>query len=121
MYKRSQRLFRKKILTGILGIFLLFWLVSVIIGSMIKRPAVNANEERMFTTSELSDFNGTKPDKPIYLAYEGLVYDVTPGYKYYATGGIYHFLAGRDATADLHIAGGDIIKRKYRVVGMLKR
>jgi len=70
-------------------------------------------------TSELKAFDGTKPGKPIYLGYEGLVYDVTAGKEYYQVGGTYHFLVGKDSTADLRIAGGDIIKKKYPVVAQL--
>jgi predicted heme/steroid binding protein len=70
-------------------------------------------------SSELKAFDGTKPGKPIYLGYEGLVYDVTAGKDYYQAGGTYHFLAGKDSTADLRLAGGDIIKRKYPVVAQL--
>lgn len=64
----------------------------------------------------LSEFSGTDPDKPIYLALDGFVYDVTAGKEFYQTGGQYHFLAGRDASAELHIAGAGIIRRKYPIV-----
>lgn len=121
MYTRSQRLFRQKVLATLIGIFILFWATSVIAGHTVKQPTVNAKEERFFSLSELSKYDGTQTDRPIYLAFEGQVYDVTMGYKYYSVGGIYHFLAGRDATDDLHIAGGDIIKRKYPVIGLLKK
>jgi len=49
------------------------------------------------------------------------VYDVSSGRKqYYDPGKPYHMLAGTDASALLKIAGGDIIARKYPVVGRLK-
>lgn len=82
-------------------------------------PVTNANQ-RVFTASELARYDGTNPSLPIYLAFEGKVYNVTPGNKFYKTGGTYHFLAGRDSTNELHIAGGEIIKRKYQVIGILK-
>ena len=77
-------------------------------------------ELAVLNTNELKRFDGTDPSLPIYLALEGLVYDVTAGRKFYAVGGPYHWLAGRDSTNDLHIAGGDIIKRKYPVIGRLE-
>lgn len=72
-----------------------------------------------FTTDNLSLYNGINPDLPIYLAFNGYVYDVTPGKNYYEVGGSYHYLAGKDSTADLNLFGGDIIVRKYKVIGRL--
>ncbi|MCL5774891.1 MAG: cytochrome b5 domain-containing protein [Patescibacteria group bacterium] len=69
--------------------------------------------------SELKAYDGTKPGQPIYIGFEGLVYDVTAGKKYYQKGGSYHFLAGKDSTADLRVVGGSIIKEKYPVVAKL--
>lgn len=73
----------------------------------------------VYRSEELRKFDGTDPNKPIYLGYEGKVYDVTAGAAYYAPEGSYHYLAGRDATVELHIAGGGIIKSKYPVIGRL--
>lgn len=55
-------------------------------------------EERVFTVEELAQYDGSDPDKPIYLALLGKVYDVTAGRNYYGPGGGYSFFAGRDAT-----------------------
>lgn len=71
--------------------------------------------------TDLRAFDGSDGAKPIYIGFEGLVYDVTAGANYYRPGGVYHFLAGKDSTADLRIAGGGIIKRKYPVVGRLEQ
>lgn len=82
--------------------------------------AVHASANvRQFTLRELNKFDGSDPALPIYLAFSGNVYDVTSGKSYYQPGGVYHYLAGRDASVELHIAGGEIIKRKYPVVGRL--
>ena len=83
--------------------------------------AKNTSYENLPTmrTAELAQFDGTDQSKPIYLGFEGLVYNVTSGREYYQTGGTYHFLAGKDSTTDLKIAGGEIIKRKYQVVAKL--
>ncbi len=74
---------------------------------------------KTFKAIDLLAFNGTDPAKPIYIGYEGKVYDVTAGKDFYATGGDYHWLAGKDATDALHLFGGDIIKNKYPPVGTI--
>lgn len=74
---------------------------------------------RQFTLKELNNYDGSDVSLPIYLAFSGNVYDVSNGKKFYEPGGVYHYLAGRDASVELHIAGGEIIKRKYPVVGRL--
>lgn len=74
-----------------------------------------------FTVEELSQYDGTDVSKPIYIGMDGLVYDVTPGKKFYEVGGAYHYLAGRDSSEELHQAGGAIIKRKYNVVGTIAK
>jgi len=70
-----------------------------------------------FTPEELKKYNGTDPKLPIYLALDGNVYDVTKGKEFYIIGGPYHYLAGKDSSFELHIVGGDIIKRKYSIIG----
>lgn len=101
-----------------------FLAISVFIVSLPSRksPSVaSATTENIeFTLDELSQYNGTDPDLPILLALDGLVYNVTSGKKFYFLGGPYHDLAGKDSSKELHIAGGEIIKRKYPVVGKLK-
>jgi predicted heme/steroid binding protein len=74
---------------------------------------------KAFTAEELKQYNGTDENKPIYLAYNGDVYDVTAGKEYYNSQGVYHYLAGRDCTAELNFAGGGIIKAKYQIIGFL--
>lgn len=85
---------------------------------MISDPNINVPE---FSVDQLAEFDGSNPEKPIYLGMDGLVYDVSEGRKFYDINGAYHFLAGKDSSEDLKIAGGDIIKRKYPVVGKLKK
>lgn len=50
------------------------------------------------TPEELAQFDGTDPSKPIYLAINGSIYDVTPGARMYGPGGSYRFFAGADAS-----------------------
>ncbi|MFZ2152754.1 MAG: cytochrome b5-like heme/steroid binding domain-containing protein [Microgenomates group bacterium] len=84
-----------------------------------KAPTVVDQNLKPMTLSELSKHDGSDPKLPIYLAYEGNVYDVTSGKKFYEKGAVYNFLAGKDSTTDLNIAGGAIIRRKYPIVARL--
>lgn len=49
------------------------------------------------TDAELLQYDGTDPTKPIYLALNGTIYDVSASPQTYGPGGSYHFFAGRDA------------------------
>lgn len=51
----------------------------------------------LLTDDQLSAYDGSDPSKPIYLALNGTIYDVSAGRHFYGPGGGYHFFAGRDA------------------------
>ena len=53
------------------------------------------------TPQQLSQYNGTDPSKPIYVAVKGRVYDVTTGKSFYGPGGPYAMFAGKDASRAL--------------------
>ena len=84
----------------------------------VQAVPVSANR-KTFTAEELKKYNGSDPTLPIYLSYEGNIYDVTAGKEFYQTGGPYHDLAGKDSTSEPNFAGGGIIKRKYPIIGKL--
>lgn len=50
------------------------------------------------TPEELSAFDGTDPEKPLYLAINGTIYDVSNGRRIYGPGGSYSVFAGCDAS-----------------------
>ncbi|RDW90234.1 putative heme/steroid binding domain protein [Aspergillus mulundensis] len=50
------------------------------------------------TPSELTLYDGTNPETPIYVAINGTIFDVSANPRMYGPGGGYHFFAGRDAT-----------------------
>jgi predicted heme/steroid binding protein len=54
--------------------------------------------------SELRQYDGSDPLKPVYLAIEGDVYDVSHRRKLYGAGGSYAFFAGVDA-ARAYVSG----------------
>ena len=52
----------------------------------------------LLTPEQLTLFNGTDSTKPIYLAINGTIFDVSEGRHTYGPGGSYEVFAGRDAT-----------------------
>ncbi|KAK6084525.1 Membrane steroid-binding protein 1 [Seiridium cupressi] len=49
------------------------------------------------TPAELLAYDGSDPEKPIYLAINGTIYDVSANSRTYGPGGSYHVFAGVDA------------------------
>lgn len=77
---------------------------------------------KVFTLGELAKYNAEDPALPVYMGLDGKVYDVTSGKKYYLPGTAYHYLVGRDSSADLHAVSVDgLIKSKYPVAGTLMK
>ncbi|KAL6215996.1 hypothetical protein ACLB2K_015422 [Fragaria x ananassa] len=50
---------------------------------------------------ELTQYNGTDPSKPIYVALKGRIFDVSNGKSFYGPGGPYAMFAGKDASRAL--------------------
>ncbi|KAL0138673.1 dihydrofolate reductase [Mucor lusitanicus] len=93
-------------LIGLTWIILFFFLGSYLIteswtwGYRGKWTNINTyipRKEMIFTEQELLQYDGSDPKKPIYLAIDGDVYDVTLGGGWYGKGGSYHHFAGKDA------------------------
>ena len=53
------------------------------------------------TPQQLSQYNGSDPSKPIYVALKGRVFDVTTGKSFYGPSGAYAMFAGKDASRAL--------------------
>ncbi|KAH6680248.1 putative membrane steroid-binding protein 2 [Halenospora varia] len=51
-----------------------------------------------YTDADLAAFDGTDPSKPILLAINGTIYDVSAGRRFYGPGGSYSFFSGCDAS-----------------------
>ncbi|KAG0252954.1 hypothetical protein BG011_006630 [Mortierella polycephala] len=56
---------------------------------------------KVFTHQELTQFNGTNADAPIYVAIKGAVFDVSTKKEMYGPGANYHCFAGKDASKAL--------------------
>ncbi|KAL4264196.1 Cytochrome b5 heme-binding domain-containing protein [Pleurotus pulmonarius] len=75
--------------------------------------------QRLFSERQLALFDGSDPMKPIYLAIDGDVYDVSSG-KAYKPGGSYHILAGVDA-ARAFATGCFVDHRTHDIRGLSER
>ena len=58
----------------------------------IKRPSSDVN----YYEEELSEYDGSDDDKPIYVSIWRKIYDITDGIKYYGATGKYNYLAGKE-------------------------
>lgn len=107
----------------LLGVTLLVLSMYVpIFGTQKESVPILSEEDKalpVFTEGDLRTYDGTDPTLPIYIGLDGYVYDVTLGKEYYAPGGRYHDLAGKDSSQALRFMGGDIIKEKYPKIGIL--
>ena len=74
---------------------------------------------RSFTQAELSKYNG-KNGAPVYIAYQGVVYDVSN--SYFWRNGVHHVVhsAGHDLTGELPDAphGAETLKR-FPIIGFI--
>ncbi|KAJ3174049.1 hypothetical protein HDU88_000016 [Geranomyces variabilis] len=68
------------------------------------RKYMPRGEELVLTPEELKAFDGSVPGRPIYIAINGEVYDVSVSPQYYGKDGSYNFFAGKDA-ARAYITG----------------
>lgn len=85
-----------------------------------KLNNIEIEKLKSYSIDELTKYNGTDASKPIYIGLNGYLYDVTQGRKFYEKGGTYNYLAGKDSSKELNLIGGEIIKQKYPVIGILK-
>ncbi len=74
-------------------------------------------EERVFTRASLAEYDGTVPGRPVLVAYDGSVYDVTGSYPWH--GGVHWACAraGRDQSGLMENAphGTEMLARVKRV------
>ena len=123
MGKKKMNGKTKKINWKVAAVFILLLLVVdylVITRANSKISPISANVQTLplYNKEDLKRYNGENLDAPVYLALDGYVYDVSPGREdFYNPGKVYHYLAGRDSSIELHIAGASIIKKKYLIVG----
>lgn len=64
-------------------------------------PPLPKAERRDYTLEELKGFDGSDPERPILLAVQGRVFDVTRGRAFYGPEGMYGVFAGKDCTRAL--------------------
>jgi len=54
-----------------------------------------------FTLGQLKEFDGSDPEKPIYVSIKGTIFDVTAKKAMYGPGGSYAIFAGKDGSKGL--------------------
>lgn len=120
MMKKMTKKVKTEIKIASIVIFILVFLLTIL---NLNSNTITAKEVGLpiYTVNSIKEFDGTDQNKPVFIAYEGYVYDVSAGRDdFYNVGRDYHYLAGKDSTAELNIVGGSIIKKKYKIVGVLK-
>jgi predicted heme/steroid binding protein len=120
----KEKMTKNKLTKIIFFAIVVFVIVFVGVYFMRGSATPNLNNQSVadlpvYTTDNLAYYDGTDSSKPIYIGLNGYVYDVTPGKEFYVSGASYHYLAGKDSSKDLNMIGGDIIVRKYKVIGKL--
>lgn len=85
-------------------------------------PALEGKKVKLWSKEELAQFDGTDSQKGIYLAYLGIVYDVSANQQHYGKGADYNIFTGKDASRafitgnfshDLHDHIGDLDEGYY--------
>lgn len=61
---------------------------------MIQKSPYNpfAKSIKEFTPRELARYDGSSPDRPVYVAVDGEVYDVSANRRIYGKGGSYNMM-----------------------------
>mmetsp|Transcript_10196 Transcript_10196/g.15360 ORF Transcript_10196/g.15360 Transcript_10196/m.15360 type:complete len:172 (+) Transcript_10196:54-569(+) len=91
------------------------WLIIHYIQNKRHRAALEAAHQRLLEQeesiptiesqdmhrSQLSEFDGSDPKKPILIGASGIIFNVTQSKGFYGPGGPYNCFAGRDATRGL--------------------
>jgi len=66
-------------------------------GKWVQAKTYFPAKQQLFSEQTLAQFDGSDPNKPLYIAIDGDVYDVSANRHTYGPGGSYHIFAGRDA------------------------
>ena len=123
-YQINKSKTTRKVYFWLVSIFLVLFTIAFISTSLKNNARANVFDNlplelSEFKESDLKQYNGTYDNKPIYIGFNGYVYDVSQGREYYNQKGTYHYLAGRDSSKELNLVGGNLIKQKYPVIGKL--
>jgi predicted heme/steroid binding protein len=84
-----------------------------------EKPEIPMESLKPFTLKELQRYDGTG-GKPIYIAYKGKVYDLSPSPLFQGEKRMRCHIAGKDLTKDIDIAPhGEDLVFKFPAVGRL--
>ncbi|XP_054158993.1 neuferricin-like [Oppia nitens] len=70
---------------------------ELVVGNSVAKNCLEM-DEILLTPDELARYDGSSDSRGLYLAFLGIVYDVSSGSQHYKPGGSYAFFAGKDAT-----------------------
>ncbi|ESK86588.1 progesterone binding protein [Moniliophthora roreri MCA 2997] len=65
------------------------------------RTDLDPPKDDPFTLEQLKEFDGSNPDKPIYVSIKGTIFDVTHKRDVYGAGKSYNIFAGKDGSRGL--------------------
>jgi predicted heme/steroid binding protein len=84
------------------------------------KPDVSGADLKSFTLEELQSYDGTG-GKPIYIAYKGMVYDLSASRLFQGEKRMRCHVAGKDLTKDMDIAPhGEDLVLQFALTGKLK-
>lgn len=66
-------------------------------GKWVQAKTYFLSKQQLFSERTLAQYDGSDPNKPLYIAIDGDVYDVSTNRLTYGPGGSYHIFAGKDA------------------------
>lgn len=66
-------------------------------GKWVQAKTYMTVKQQLFSDGTLAQYDGSDPNKPLYIAIDGDVYDVSSNRLTYGPGGSYNIFAGRDA------------------------
>ena len=72
--------------------------IAVLVSFESLQVAVAGSGHTKLPDAELRQYDGTDTTKPIYLAINGTIFDVSVSPSFYGPGGHYHHFVGRDAS-----------------------
>ncbi|XP_062378915.1 neudesin isoform X2 [Sardina pilchardus] len=86
--------------TTTIGLLILISTVSLVClaSDTTLKEATHSRPVRLITEEELEKYDGSQDGQPIYMAINGVVFDVTAGKDFYAKGAPYNALVGKDST-----------------------
>ncbi|XP_064602491.1 neudesin-like [Liolophura sinensis] len=82
------------------------------------KPNKDGEPVKMFTAEEISRYDGSNEDEPIYIGIKGVVFDVSSEKRFYGKGAPYNVLVGRDSTRASALMSLDLENLTHDITGL---